>query len=152
MALTIECLHKRFTFDLKTGAVFNKKTGNQLDVLHHFKGQSSSNIRYKQVQFSLDGKNVKIAAHRMIWAVVHKRWPADGMVIDHINSNTHDNRPSNLDEITVADNARRINQCDNNKNIKTLKGRIAQLISEGLSEREAREKALAEMSKNPRGN
>lgn len=43
----------------------------------------------------------------MIWAVVKGRWPKDGMVIDHKNSNTHDNRPGNLEEVTQTENIRR---------------------------------------------
>ena len=110
LSLTIEDLHKKFNFDLDAGAVYLKSNGNRVDKLHHFKGQSSSNTRYKQVQFVLNGEIVKIAAHRMIWAVVHGRWPNEGMVIDHLNSDTHDNRPLNLQEETVANNARRVNQ------------------------------------------
>jgi len=112
-ALKIEDLQKRFKFDLELGEIWNLRSGMRADVLHHFKGQSSSNTRYKQVQFWFvlpnehEKSNIKIAAHRMIWAVVHGRWPADGMDIDHINSNTLDNRPCNLEEVTEIENIRR---------------------------------------------
>jgi hypothetical protein len=109
-SLTIEDLRRRFKFDLEEGEIYLRSNGNQVDKEHHFRGQSSSNTRYKQVQFGLHGEMVKICAHRMIWAVVHGRWPNDGMVIDHLNSDTHDNRPCNLKEETIANNARRVNQ------------------------------------------
>jgi len=41
-------------------------------------------------------------AHRVIWAIVHGRWPKDQ--IDHINGNRKDNRICNLRETTNATN------------------------------------------------
>ncbi len=108
--ISIRFLLDKYEFDLETGEIWNKRTGNYADSLHHFAGQTSSNTRYKQVQVWFKGSIVKIAAHRIIWAVGNDRWPADGMVIDHINSNTLDNRLCNLAEVSVADNARRVNQ------------------------------------------
>ncbi|MEZ0224332.1 MAG: HNH endonuclease signature motif containing protein [Alphaproteobacteria bacterium] len=112
LSLSIKDLWKKFEFDVKTGEIWSNKTGDYADKLHHFRGQSFSATRYKQVQVWLkrERRIVKIAAHRMIWAVANGRWPADGMVIDHINSDTLDNRICNLMEVSVADNARRINQ------------------------------------------
>lgn len=150
--LSIEDLKKRFEFDFETGAIFNKKTGNRIDKVHHFKGQSSSNTRYKQVQMHLGGQNVKISAHRMIWAIVHGRWPAEGMDIDHKNSNTQDNRPSNLEEVTEKENILRglRNRKANTINaVKSLQDLKEKYISEGMPEEEAQKKALIEMTKNP---
>lgn len=45
-----------------------------------------------------------LLAHRVIWAMVHGRWP-DGQ-IDHIDGNRQNNRLSNLREVPLADNAR----------------------------------------------
>lgn len=147
--LSVADLKRRFEFDLKEGAIFSKTTGKRLDVLHHFKGQSTSNSRYKQVQFQFDGETVKIAAHRMIWAVVKGRWSKDGMVIDHKNSNTLDNRPGNLEEVTQTENIRRGRKQKGAGEVKTLKGRIAELVSRGVAEDKAREIAIAEMTKKP---
>lgn len=46
-------------------------------------------------------------AHRVVFAITTGRWP-DGQV-DHINGNRQDNRPDNLREVELLDNAR--NQC-----------------------------------------
>lgn len=107
---SISQLHDKFEFDLKIGAIYNKRTGNRVDIVHHFAGQSSSNTRYKQINYYFQGTTYKLSAHRVIWAIVNKKWPDDGVVIDHINSDTHDNRPSNLRAITRAGNAARVNQ------------------------------------------
>ena len=93
-----------YDIDLVKGEIRNKRTGNDSAKFQHFAGQSSSNTRYKQVQVFYQSENYKITAHRIIWAVAHKRWPAEGMVIDHINSDTSDNKISNLEELSVADN------------------------------------------------
>ena len=41
-------------------------------------------------------------AHRVIWAIVHGKWPKDQ--IDHINGDRSDNRLCNLREVTNAQN------------------------------------------------
>lgn len=42
----------------------------------------------------------------MVWAFFHGRWPAAGMVLDHIDGDTMNDNPSNLVEVTSADNVR----------------------------------------------
>jgi TPR repeat protein len=43
----------------------------------------------------------------MIWAVANGRWPAEGMDIDHKDSDTQNNAISNLEEVLEAENIRR---------------------------------------------
>ena len=39
-------------------------------------------------------------AHTLVFALVHRRWPRDGMVIDHIDDDPRNNHPDNLREVT----------------------------------------------------
>ena len=45
-----------------------------------------------------------IAAHTLIFALTHRRWPMDGYVIDHIDDNPLNNHPDNLREVTNRNN------------------------------------------------
>lgn len=60
--------------------------------------------RNRYVRLEID--QVKLAAHRVAWALHTGYWPPDGMQIDHINGIKTDNRPANL---RLANNSE--NQC-----------------------------------------
>lgn len=47
-------------------------------------------------------RGLMLRAHRVIWAMVHDRWPPE--MIDHINCDRSDNRIENLREATAAEN------------------------------------------------
>ncbi|MEX0697758.1 MAG: HNH endonuclease signature motif containing protein [Dongiaceae bacterium] len=98
--LTADDLHRMFLFDFANGAIYRRKDNKRMDLLHFFRQNSSQNVRYKQVQMPVDGQYVKISAHRMIWCASKGTWPAPDFDIDHINSDTLDNRLVNLEEVS----------------------------------------------------
>ena len=70
---------------------------------------------YKQYNLRINGFGRKDAArgnrgewtpqaHVLIFALVHRRWPRDGMVIDHIDGDPRNNHPDNLREVTSREN------------------------------------------------
>lgn len=56
------------------------------------------------------GRSLK--AHRVIWALVHGKWPTGQ--IDHINGNRQDNRLVNLREVSRLENHRNMKRFKNN--------------------------------------
>ena len=62
-----------------------------------------------------------IQSHTLIFALVHRRWPRDGYVIDHIDNDPLNNHPDNLREITHYQNNHTIKKLEQNtiKPIKT---------------------------------
>lgn len=61
---------------------------------------AGSQDRNRYVRLEVD--QVKLAAHRVVWALHTGSWPPDDMQIDHINGCKTDNRPFNL---RLADNS-----------------------------------------------
>lgn len=57
---------------------------------------------YLCVKMRIKGAPVCIAAHRIVWALHHGKWP--DKFIDHINRIRKDNRIENLRDVTVAQN------------------------------------------------
>lgn len=60
---------------------------------------------YLMVRASLDGRRVVGAAHRLVWQHFVGDIPP-GLVLNHINGEKADNRPSNLEVVTYSENAR----------------------------------------------
>lgn len=46
-------------------------------------------------------------AHRVVWYVAHNRWPADGLVLDHVCNNKACVNPDHLRELANHENLRR---------------------------------------------
>lgn len=55
---------------------------------------AGSQDRNRYIRLEID--QVKLAAHRVVWALHTGSWPPDDMQIDHINGGKTDNRPFNL--------------------------------------------------------
>lgn len=104
--LAIDDLHRWFTFDACSGALYHRRTGRRVDKVYP-DGPGYAYARYKQVKVPIGRGFAKVYAHRLIWALHHSRWPMAGMDIDHLNADVHDNRPENLAEVTEAENERR---------------------------------------------
>lgn len=67
-----------------------------------------------QINLTVDGKRIRLLAHRVIWQLIHGTIP-DDMVIDHINMDGSDNRLSNLRCITQTQNVRNGKKKSHNK-------------------------------------
>jgi hypothetical protein len=59
---------------------------------------------YKTLRLTPGGRRLQLQAHRVIWALVHGKWPDQH--IDHINRNRSDNRPENLRDVSPDVNQR----------------------------------------------
>tara|TARA_Y100000310_G_scaffold40955_1_gene38417 strand:+ start:495 stop:1040 length:546 start_codon:yes stop_codon:yes gene_type:complete len=55
-----------------------------------------------------------IQGHTLIFAFVHRRWPRDGYVIDHIDDDPFNNHPDNLREVTHYENHHHIKKAEKN--------------------------------------
>lgn len=78
-------------------AAFNTKTAGKLAGKLDGRG-------YYAIGLRINGKAISMAAHRVVWALHHGRWPT--LHIDHINRLRDDNRIENLREVTQAENAK----------------------------------------------
>lgn len=120
---------------LKEAFLLNEHTGelswNPLRPLSHFKSvrafklymtrdagrpilglQNSRGKLYRLVVLS----GQRILVHRVVYAMTSNEWPSG--IIDHINGDTLDNRPSNLRNVDVATNQRNTKrQCNNTSGV-----------------------------------
>lgn len=114
---TIEMLHKLLRYDPEAGLLFwRDRTPDMFCAGKRSKLHSCNNwnskysgkeaFAYIDVEGYKAGAifNVKLRAHRVIWAMVTGEWPGDQ--IDHINHDRADNRFSNLRDVTCLDNSR----------------------------------------------
>ena len=63
-------------------------------------------LYYEKITYSLNGKAINIPLSRFIYAWFNGDIP-DGYVVDHVNGDSFDNRPENLQLLTVGDNLKR---------------------------------------------
>jgi hypothetical protein len=60
--------------------------------------------KYQFVAVRIDGKNVQAYAHRIVWRHYNGRPIPDGLTINHIDGTKTNNRPENLELITLREN------------------------------------------------
>jgi hypothetical protein len=78
--------------DIANSAAWNKRyAGKRLYYYTASKGYRSVRIQRRNIY-----------AHRLAWVLTHGKWPDDQ--IDHINRVRHDNRISNLRDVTQREN------------------------------------------------
>lgn len=51
-------------------------------------------------------KNIHVLVHRFVWEAVNDTIIPKGYEINHIDKNTHNNQPSNLEILTIAEHRR----------------------------------------------
>lgn len=85
------CLRELVRLDIDTGILYwmvDRQNGAKQGNIAGWK----NGTRY--IRLEID--NVKLAAHRVVWALHTGDWPPDDMQIDYINGIKTDNRPENL--------------------------------------------------------
>jgi hypothetical protein len=87
--ITQERLNKLYEYNPDTGLLMSRIYNRPVGYDHN---------GYLAVE--LEKKHIRI--HRIIWMIVHGRWPEP--MIDHINGNRKDNRLCNLREVTAKQN------------------------------------------------
>jgi len=94
-------LVETFDYEPNTGRFAYRRTGV---VLSGPSARTSTNQRRKSeyARIRFEGKTHSVS--RIIWALVHGQWPAPGLVVDHINGDTRDNRLCNLRVISNSRN------------------------------------------------
>lgn len=95
--LPMERLRSLLRLDPDTGLLYWLVDCPNGAKLGHVAGSQDRN-RYIRVEID----QVKLTAHRVVWALHTGCWPPDDMHIDHINGIKTDNRPENL---RLADNS-----------------------------------------------
>lgn len=60
---------------------------------------------YLRMRVSVHGVRIRVSAHRLVYRYFFGEIPA-GCVVNHINRNRQDNRPSNLEAVTQSANTR----------------------------------------------
>lgn len=62
-------------------------------------------LGYLQVRVMIEGRRYYVMAHRLVWLHIHGAITPE-LTINHKNGDKHDNRPSNLELVTMSENRR----------------------------------------------
>jgi hypothetical protein len=94
-------LWDRYSYNPFTGKLYYRKNGKLAA------GTSTldyRNYRGLTVRIRIHGKLKSVAYGRVVYAWLTGTWPEKGYHVDHINHDSHDNRPWNLRCVTVREN------------------------------------------------
>jgi len=97
-----ELLRKLLRYEPKTGKLFWLPRKNDKSWTKRWAGKEAGSFSSRYVKIDVMGKS--ILGHRVAWAIYFGSWPNDD--IDHKNGDTHDNRISNLRDVTKSINQR----------------------------------------------
>jgi hypothetical protein len=105
--VTPERLREILSYDAETGDLIWKHREPKTRGDNIFNAKYAGKIAFSYIgtegyRYGCINGHGRLAAHRVIWAIVHNVWPE---FIDHINGNRSDNRLINLREVTKSQNA-----------------------------------------------
>lgn len=102
MTLTVEQLKNALTYDFNTGEFVWKTRPSRAVKAGTVAGCVEKRIGY--VTIGIKGRIYK--AHRLAWLYMYGDWPKG--LIDHINGKKHDNRISNLRDVSADGNSQNV--------------------------------------------
>lgn len=113
MTLTVERLRELFEYDPVTGRLIWRSSLSPRAPVG-----STAGCKHRDGGLVIQCAGKKYHVHRVIWAIIYGRWPAD--VIDHVDGNPANNRLENLRDATRGENCR--NRRKSSRNTSGFKG------------------------------
>jgi len=115
--IPIEWLRECFSVDETSGYIYwNRRPPHHFELARghtHFNNwragkRADEDIYrlsgYRRVRVKYRGKKITLSAHRVVFALVHGQWPT--LVVDHIDRDRLNNRPSNLRDVDASTNGK----------------------------------------------